>query len=105
MRDPVKPTFSIPNSGQAIHLTIPQTNAKLANQGYTYNQAGFTYNQAGVQYGGVYLQNQDVMPMVFGAKLTQPMNLFIIDQYTSNVVPPPNNQKIVGPGWWMYVSQ
>ena len=44
-------------------ITIPSTQAKLSDQGYTYNQAGQTYNQAGVMYGGVYNYNWDFVPM------------------------------------------
>lgn len=43
-------------SGQA------NTNALVYDQGYTYNQAGFTYNQPGVFYGGVYNNNEYLIP-------------------------------------------
>jgi hypothetical protein len=67
VKDSTIPSFSVSNEGN-ITITIPDTQALLQDQGYTYNQAGFTYNQAGVQYGGVYNFNQDVLPMLSVAK-------------------------------------
>ncbi len=44
-------------------LNALSTEAQLANQGYTYNQAGYSYNQLGVQYGGIY-NYEDVVPII-----------------------------------------
>ena len=71
MRDSAIPSFSVNNEGN-ITITIPTTQAQLADQSYTYNQAGLTYNQIGVQYSGIYNTNQDVLPMLSVAKLEQP---------------------------------
>jgi hypothetical protein len=71
MKDSVLPSLSI-NTESNITLTIPSTQAQLSNQGYTYNQAGFTYNQPGVTYGGVYNQNQDVVPLLSSAQIEKP---------------------------------
>lgn len=38
------------------------TDAQLADQGNTFNQAGHTFNQAGDIFGGVYNRNQDIFP-------------------------------------------
>ena len=58
----IVPTFIL-DTETSIELTIAPTQAQLADQGYTYNQAGMTYNQAGVMYGGVYNTNQDLSPV------------------------------------------
>lgn len=101
VKDSSVPSFLIPQDGPTINMSITGTDALLADQGYTYNQAGFSYNQAGVQYGGIYNANEDIIPMVLSAKIDQPMDLFISDQYTHAGV---NNQKVVGLGFWMYVA-
>jgi hypothetical protein len=98
----------VPQPESQIDVTISPTDALLADQGYTYNQAGVTYNQAGVMYGGLYQQNQDIIPVFFNdvASFVTPSISGIIDLGTHPAIPPgPNNQKIVGPGWFMYVSQ
>jgi hypothetical protein len=71
VKDSTIPSFSVSNEGN-ITITIPQTQALLQDQGYTYNQAGLTYNQTGIQYGGVYNTNQDFLPILSVAKLEQP---------------------------------
>lgn len=59
--------FQIP-SPSLTNTLIPKlsgmmnTQAQLEEQGYTYNQAGFTYNQLGVFYGGVYNNNEYLIP-------------------------------------------
>ncbi len=64
-----------------LSAIIEKTQALLADQGYTYNQAGFTYNQAGVMYGGLYNINQDVAPAFFNdlASFVKPSISGIID--------------------------
>lgn len=78
MKDSATPTFSVSTEGN-ITITIPQTQALLADQGYTYNQAGLTYNQVGVMYGGIYNQNQDSIPSLFVAMLEHPLELSFTD--------------------------
>jgi hypothetical protein len=85
------------------HLSLGRTKARLLDQGYTYNQATFTYNQAGVDYGGLNNVNQDVVPTFSMIDTRAPSISGYTDIYT--VVANPNNQKTVGVGWWMYVSQ
>lgn len=103
-KDPRIPIFVV-NSEQQIDITIDQTQAQLADQGYTYNQPGFTYNQAGWQYGGIYNQNQDLAPVFFNdtASFISLSISGIVDIYKPP--PVPNNQKVVGIGWWMYIAQ
>lgn len=93
------------NTAKQITPTIfgKNTNALVANQGYAYNQAGFTYNQAGWMYGGVYNTNQDVIPTIATAKIITPSITAFGQPYTTHS--PINNQKTVGPGWFMFVSQ
>lgn len=86
MMDSSIPTFSVSTEGN-ITITIPSTQAQLANQGYTYNQAGQTYNQAGVQYGGVYNYNQDVLPLFSIAKADQPSLNILSDYLTLTSLP------------------
>jgi hypothetical protein len=98
------PSFVL-DTEQQIKLFIAPTQAQVAEQRFTYNQPGFTYNQPGWQYGGVYLVNQDLAPVFFNNTVTllAPSIASIIDLDRENV--PPNNQRVIGPGWWMYVSQ
>lgn len=104
-KDPTIPSFII-NVEQRIDLTIAPTNAQVADQGYTYDQAGFTYDQAGVQYGGVYQVNQDVAPIFFNdsATLLSPSISSIIDIGIQQGTITPNTNHSVGPGWFMYVT-
>src|SRR5437016_2075604 len=64
------PSVTIPSDGAQINITIPQTQAFLTDQGYTYNQPGQTYNQAGVMYGGVTNETQDIIPTFSDAVFT-----------------------------------
>lgn len=98
------PSFTL-NPETKITLQIPQTQAQIADQGYTYNQAGITYNQAGVLYGGAYLANQDISPKFFNdiATLPNPSISSIIDIKGGTVTPPPASSKN-GPGFLMYVN-
>lgn len=64
------------------NLTGGTTNAKVYDQGYTYNQSGFTYNQAGVAYGGVYNVDQDIVPLVSLAQQPYPIIFGNSDIYT-----------------------
>lgn len=86
-------------------VSASNTNSQLADQGYTYNEPGLTYNEAGVMYGGIYNQDQDIIPQFLFASSPIPLIAGYIDIYTNNAPPPPNNQKVVGPGWFLYVSQ
>ena len=83
MKDTATPMFTVSNEGN-ITITIPQTQAILQDQGYTYNQAGQTYNQIGVQYGGVYNFNQDSFPLLSVATLEQPSLKVLSDILTLN---------------------
>lgn len=120
MKDSATPTFSVSNEGN-ITITIPITQALLANQGYTYNQSGLTYNQTGVQYGGVYNYNEDVIPSLFVAKLEQP-SLNILTDFISLTAPEINISPLelsftdiykvtsieknisLGPGFFMFIT-
>jgi hypothetical protein len=102
-KDTTIPSFLIPQDGVVMNFSVTGTDALIEDQGYTYNQAGFTYNQTGVAYGGVYNTNEDILPMTLSAQAIEPMNLFAHDIYS--LPPVPNNQRTVGPGWFMYVSQ
>jgi hypothetical protein len=62
-----------------------RTNANIADQGYTYNEAGLTYNQIGVMYGGIY--DHDIYPLISMARLQKPMNIIGIN-FDSTVIPP-----------------
>lgn len=102
------------------------TQAKLANQGYTYNEAGLTYNQPGKQYGGIYQRDQDIIPTLSLAKNVVPTAFSSRVQPSSKGVVPTvslaNNIKPsifafsdiytrpeaplgkAGPGWFMYLN-
>jgi hypothetical protein len=68
--------FSIPslslNLENVMHISIPSTQALLEDQGYTYNQSGLTYDQLGVMYGGIFNQNQDILPLLVSTFSEQP---------------------------------
>ena len=105
MKDTAIPVFSI-NKENKITIKISLTDAQLADQGYTFNEAGQTFNEAGVEFGGVYYRNQDVVPMVFTSQLQYPKYMRIYDIYTHPAIPPgPNNQIVVGCGWFLYIAQ
>lgn len=74
--DTTVPSFTI-NQESAISLKIPQTDAYLTDQGYTYNQAGFTYDQVGVEYSGVTNANHDDVPNILAANLENTISLSI----------------------------
>lgn len=94
--DDFVPSLSGQGSNAQPTVTIHATNAKVNEQGVTYNQAGYTYNQAGWAYGGAYnLSYDDFTPSITGFE----------DAYTNSAPQPPNNQRPVGVGWFMYVSQ
>ncbi len=57
------PKLSIVNEAAEIDISIPNTQAILEDQSYSYNQANFSYNQASVFYGGIYNFNQDIVPL------------------------------------------
>ena len=99
-KDPVVPQFAVDKEDK-INLIIPQTDAVLTDQGYTYNQAGVTYNQAGVTYGGITNPIADVVPMVLSAVATTPSIAIITDVYT--LAPKPQPNPVMGVGWFMYV--
>jgi len=84
-------------------LTGGTTNAQVENQGFTYDQAGFSFNQAGWMYGGMYNVDQDSAPLISLAENISPTIAGYYDIYT--LKPAPNHQQIVGPGWFLYVSQ
>lgn len=84
-------------------LKVQNTDAQVLDQGYTYNQTSLTYNQIGVDYAGVYQIGEDIVPIISMAKDFIPTIYNYLDIYQGP--PPPNFQKTVGPGWWMYVSQ
>ena len=86
-------------------LTGENTDAQIFEQGITYDQAGITYDNVGIAYGGIYNTNEDVIPMVSLAEQVRPTIFGYSDMYTNVMPPPPNNQRVVGPGWWMYVSR
>lgn len=69
------------------------TQAQVKDQGYTYNQAGFSYNQIGVMYGGIYNQNQDIIPIVSLAEQIVPSIYKYADIYKQGgtITPPPGN--------------
>ena len=70
------------------------TQAQLANNGNTFNQAGHTFNQAGDIFNGVYNRSQDVVPITM-----------TFDDLNATIYVPPSTQVIVGPGWFMYISK
>lgn len=98
MPDETLPKLTALNDGVIITLDIPNTDALLNNQGYTYNEATFTYNQASVAYGGVYNTNQDIVPMILQAESPIPINFLFADSHAGN------NQRVVGPGWFMFID-
>ena len=79
MNDPTIPSVSTYNDSARITLSIPSTQAKVYNQGYSYNQDGFSYNQPNVNYGGVTNYNQDVMPILADYISVQPTLSFLTD--------------------------
>src|SRR5438034_3617987 len=95
-KDPVTPSFLIPQDGPKINVIISQSQAQLANQGYTYNELGLTYNQVGVQYGGIYNTNQDVIPTISMATNIRPSVFAFSDIYTQKVTPPANSGMLMG---------
>lgn len=102
MRDTAIPSFVLKRT-TPFNLLASRTDAQLSDQGYTFNQAGITFNDAGVTFGGIYNRAEDILSMVFSAQVVQPMNVFFSDIY--HLPPVPNNQKVVGPGWFLYVGQ
>ncbi|MHB9161548.1 MAG: hypothetical protein ACYC6W_11800 [Nitrosotalea sp.] len=81
--DTTIPSFVVLNtSDKTIHLTIPETQAFLAEQGYTYNQVGFSYNQAGIIYGGFSAKNTDIVPIVITSLAENPHIIRITDVYS-----------------------
>ena len=79
------------------------TNAKLLDQGYTYNQPGFSYNQAGVDYGGVYLTNQDIAPSflndsatIITPRISGIIDIGIIGTGGGTITPPTNSGMLIG---------
>lgn len=83
MKDSVIPTLTALK--ESITISISPTQAQLADQGNTYNQAGLTYNSP-VQYGGVYNTNQDTIPSIFVAKLDIP-SINILNDFISLKIP------------------
>ncbi len=114
----------------APSLIGENTQAQVFNQNITYSNPGITYSNIGIAYGGVYNAAQDIIPTISLAENVFPIIASINDEgqgftipmmslaenikpiiygytdiYTNNTPPPPNNQKVVGLGWWMYVAQ
>jgi hypothetical protein len=102
-RDTSIPSFLIPQDGASLSFTISGTDAQLANQGYTYNQAGLTYNQLGVMYGGIYNTDEDIIPLLLAAKDQVPTMMMFSDIYKP-YVPPPKAVPL-GPGFFLYITQ
>lgn len=100
MSDPSIPSFLIPVDGAKIHMTIPNTNAVVTEQGYTYNQAGFTYNQPGVTYGGVTNPDTDIVPMLEYADPTTPHAMFFSE--VKNITQNKANKN--APGFFMFLN-
>jgi hypothetical protein len=99
MADYSIPSFTIPNEGIKIDITIPQTQATLVNQGYTYNEPGLTYNQAGVMYGGVNFATEDIIVPSLFLDATTPHLQGIYDKYTPGAAPTPpssNSGMLIG---------
>ena len=84
----IVPTVSLA-SNIVPSLMGENTQAKLEDQGYTYNQAGLSYNQAGVMYGGIYNRNEDIVPLVSLASQNYPTVAGYSDIYTPGGTPPP----------------
>ncbi len=68
----IKPFMSLAENINP-QVYIKNTQAKLADQGYTYNQAGFTYNQVGVTYGGAYNLEGDIVAAISFAETVIPV--------------------------------
>ena len=75
------------------HLKINNTNAQIANQGYTYNESGLTYNNIGVMYGGIY--EHDIYPLVSFFRYIRP---HINSAYNINetIYIPPTSGMLIG---------
>ena len=85
------PSLSLIVEPQFLDIILSNTQAKVLDQGYTYNQATFTYNHVLVDYGGLYNQNDDILPLT----------LTFTDTYTKKSTPSSNKN---GPGWFMFVN-
>lgn len=90
------PSLQIIVESNSIHIVIPVTQAQLEDQGYTYNQAGFSYNQPGVMYGGIYNQNQDVIPLLSMASLIIPSIAGFTDIYGKATNPSGGSGLLIG---------
>lgn len=95
--------IDVPTPETKIHLSIPQTQATVQNDGYTYDQATFTYNQATIPYEGINNTSEDVVPLLDMVLDTIPHIDGIIDRYSS-ITPPSGNNQSIGPGWFMYIT-
>ena len=71
MADTVHPSFTIDTQTQ-IDIKVQATDAILASQGYTYNEAGLSYDQAGVEYAGFSDGSEDVAPAILTINQTKP---------------------------------
>lgn len=86
-------------------LTGGTTQAQVAEQGYTYDNAGITYDQALVMYGGLYKTNQDVVPLVSLAETIYPTIYGYSDVYTPVTPPSKGNEMLIGPGFpYQYIT-
>lgn len=66
-------------------LFVSRTNAQMANQGYSYDNAGITYNSS-ILYGGIY--EHDIYPLVMSARQEKP-TITLGNDFGATVIPTP----------------
>lgn len=82
MKDSIKPVIKQLNF--APSLIVGRTNARISDDGITYDEAGVTYDDIRYTYGGIY--GEDIYPQVVSARNDIPTNIhFQVNQNTMNL--------------------